>query len=90
MVAGQLYLALGDRIYTYDYDTNEVATVDEDGDSLPPTYSTSSSVVALSFDGTFMWILTRSRVLYQVEWATRTELQSYELDAFAQRFMTEE
>jgi hypothetical protein len=82
VVAGQLYLALGDDIYAYDYDTNELATVDEDGDSLPPTYSTPSSVVALSFDGTHMWILTRNRVLHQVEWVTRSEVQNIELDAF--------
>lgn len=82
VVAGQIYLALVNDIYPYDYDTNQLATVDEDGDSLPPTYSTPSSVVALSFDGTFMWILTRNRTVHQVEWATLTELQRYELDVY--------
>lgn len=81
-VAGQLYLALGGNLYAYDYDTNQLATVDAQGDSLPPAYSTTSSMVALSFDGTFMWIMTRNRELLQVEWATRTERRSYELDAF--------
>jgi hypothetical protein len=79
---GQMYLALSDRIYAYDYDTNQVASVDANGDSLPPAYATPSQVAGLSFDGTFMWILTRSRILYQVEWDTRTEVQSHELDAF--------
>jgi hypothetical protein len=79
---GQMYLAVRDRIYPYDYDTNQVATVDVNGDSLPPAYATPSQVAGLSFDGTFMWILTRSRILYQVEWGTRTEVQSHDLDAF--------
>jgi hypothetical protein len=82
VVAGQIYLALGNRLYAYDYEDNQVATVDEDGDSLPPAYATSSSMIALSFDGTYMWILTHSRMLHQIDWATRTEIQSYELDAF--------
>ncbi|MGD8867485.1 MAG: hypothetical protein PVI01_07635 [Gemmatimonadales bacterium] len=81
-VEGELYLAIGKCIYAYDYDTNRLATVDADGDSLPPAYETSSSILALSFDGTFMWILTHSRLLYQVSWATRTERRSYELDGF--------
>jgi len=82
VVAGQIYLALNGRMYPYDYDTNQLATVDANGDSLPPTYATASSMVGLSFDGTFLWILTFSRRLHQVEWATRTERRSFELDAF--------
>jgi hypothetical protein len=79
---GQMYLALGDRIYPYDYDTNRLATVDTNGDSLPPAYVTPRQVAGLRFDGTHMWILTRGRTLYQVEWATRNEIGSHELDPF--------
>lgn len=79
---GQMYLALTASIYPYDYDTNQLANVDATGNPVPPDYMTSSSVAGLSFDGTYMWILTRSRVLYQVEWATRTEHQMFDLDAF--------
>ncbi len=79
---GQMYMALGDRMYAYDYDTNQVATVDANGDSLPPAYTTPSQMAGLSFDGTFMWVVTRARILRKVEWATRTEDRSYELDTF--------
>jgi len=79
---GQMYMALTASIYAYDYDTNQLANVDAVGDPLPPTYAISSSVAGLSFDGTYMWILTRSRVLYQVEWATRTEHRMFDLGAF--------
>lgn len=82
VVEGQIYLALDGGMYAYDYDTNRVATVDNDGDPLPPVYATTSSMVALGYDGTFLWILTHSRVLFQVEWATLTERRSYELDGF--------
>lgn len=82
VVEGQIYVALGGSLYAYDYDTNRVVTNDQDGDPLPPVYGTTSSMVALSFDGTFLWILTHSRVLYEVEWATLTERRSYELDGF--------
>jgi hypothetical protein len=82
VVAGQVYVALSGRLYPYDYDTNQLATVDANGDSLPPAYATSSPVLGLSFDGTFLWILTHSRVLHEVEWATRTERRSFDLDAF--------
>lgn len=82
VVEGQIYVALGGSIYAYDYDTNRVVTVDDGGNPLPPVYGTTSTMVALSFDGTFLWILTHSRVLYKVDWATRTELGSYELDGF--------
>jgi hypothetical protein len=82
VVEGQIYLALGGSMYAYDYGTNRVITTDEDGDPLPPVYGTTSSMVALSFDGTFLWILTHSRVLYEVDWATLTERRSYELDGF--------
>ena len=82
VAAGQMYMALTASIYPYDYATNQLANVDAIGDPLPPTYATSSSVAGLSFDGTYMWILTRSRVLYQVEWATRTEYRMFDLDAF--------
>jgi hypothetical protein len=79
---GQMYMAISGRIYPYDYDTNQLASVDANGDSLPPVYAVNSSVAGLSFDGTHMWILTRSQMLYQVDWATRTEIQSLELGPF--------
>ncbi len=79
---GQMYLALSGEIYPYDYDTNQLATVDANGDSLPPAFATPSSVAGLSFDGTYMWILTRSQKLYEVEWATRTQQERYDLATF--------
>ncbi|NIR38427.1 MAG: hypothetical protein GWN71_01545 [Gammaproteobacteria bacterium] len=79
---GQILLALNDHLYEYDYDTNHLATVDMNGDSLPPAYETFSDVVDMSFDGTSMWILTVNRVLHQVEWASRTEVATFDLASF--------
>lgn len=79
---GQIYMAVKGRIYEYDYEMNQLATVDANGDSLPPAYAFNSPVEAMSFDGTHMWILTHNNVLHQVEWATRTEHLSYTLDPF--------
>lgn len=82
VVEGELFLALRNRLYAYDYATNRPATVDTNGDSLPPAYEAPNRMMALSFDGTFMWILTSQRVLYQVEWATRTQRGTSDLGAF--------
>lgn len=82
VVGGQIYLALSRRIYAYDYDSNELVTLDANGNSLRPAYVTPRPVVEMSYDGEFMWILTNDGVLRQVDWSTLTESRTYELDPF--------
>lgn len=82
VVEGEIYLALGKRIYPYDYDANEVSVVDASGDSLPPAYEASSPIVGMSYDGAHMWLLTNRRDLHEVAWDTRTVRRSYDLGAF--------
>lgn len=69
---GNLYMAVRNRLYRYDFAAQQIATVDVNGDSLPPTYSVPSRIVGLSYDGVSMWILTKAGTLYQVDWADPT------------------
>jgi len=75
-VDGELLVSLGNSLYGYDYETNQVA-------SGPPQYSASTAIVALGYDGSSMWILTQGRFVYEVRWATKTQLAQYELGPFS-------
>lgn len=79
---GAIYLAVSRHLYEYDFATNRVLTLDQNGDSLPPAYSSTRSIIGLTHDGTFVWILT-SGELHKVDWASRTEVRSHDLAPFA-------
>ena len=80
---GDLLISIGNGIYVYDYETNQVPNEDEDGSPLPPLYSTPSVIVGLGYDGSSMWILTQQRLVYEVRWATKTQLAQYDLGPFS-------
>lgn len=72
---GELLVSIGTGIYEYDYETNQVAN--------QALYSTPSPVVGLGYDGSSMWILTQQRRVYEVRWATKTQLAEYDLGPFS-------
>ena len=80
---GVLLVSLGNGVYAYDYETNQLENEDEDGNPLPPLYSTPSAIVGLGYDGSSMWILTQQRQVYEVRWATKTQLAQYDLGPFS-------
>jgi len=82
-VDGELLVSLGKDIYGYDYEANQVANEDAQGGPLPPQYSAPATVVALGYDGSSMWMLTQGRLVYEVRWATKTQVAQYDLGPFS-------
>lgn len=72
-INSELYLAVGESVYAYDYDTNQLMVEDQNGSPLPPAYRSRSTITGLAFDGTSLWVLT-SHDLHKAQWSSGTEL----------------
>jgi len=76
-----VYLAAARYLYEYDFPTNRVLTVDQNGDSLPPAYATQRTVVGLTYYDGSVWILA-SGELREIDWASRSEIAYHDLRPF--------
>jgi len=81
-IDGELYLAFGRRLYRYDYARNTVLDVDEDGNPLPPSFTSSSTIRAMGYDGAYLWLLLNSGRVATIDWAARAEVARYDLTPF--------
>jgi hypothetical protein len=81
-IDGELHVALGRALYRYDFATNVLLNVDELGDPLPPAFTATGSIRALSYDGTDLWLLLSSVEVVQVEWTTGVEVARYDIAPF--------
>jgi hypothetical protein len=81
-IQGSLYVAIGRRVYEFDYDANRVLTTDAQGDSLPPAYNAPATIQRLHYDGTHVWALIHTSDLIKIHWDTGVVLSTYDLGAF--------
>lgn len=82
VIDGALHMAIGRRVYGFDYDANRVLATDAAGDSLPPIYEAETKIERLHYDGSYLWAILGTSSLRRIDLETQAELASYDLSAF--------
>jgi hypothetical protein len=78
VIDGTLYVAIGSRLYEFDFDRNTFPQLDQERRPVA-AYSARGGIVGLAHAGPYLWILTQDMKLAMVDWAQKEERSVYDL-----------
>lgn len=82
VIDGALHVAIGARVYGYDFEANRLLATDAAGDSLPPTYVAETKIERLHYDGAYLWAILGTSLLRKIDLETQADLATYDLSSF--------
>lgn len=78
VVDGRLYVAIGNRLFEFDFDANRFAQLDAEGRPMA-AYAAGNPVVGLASFGAYVWVLTQDMRLAKVDWSRKEQLEVHDL-----------
>jgi hypothetical protein len=83
VIQGQIYIAHDSNIYTYDFPSNQVSNGADDPSGATSVFSVPNGVIrGMSYGEGYLWAITSDRILYKVEWSTKTIINTYDLNSY--------
>lgn len=78
VIGGELYVAIGNELFGFDFDHNRFSELDQDGRPVP-AYSARRTIVGLASTGAYLWVLTQDMEISKLDWDTKQEVERHDL-----------